>query len=105
MVSIHRRETLNSQKRFVAIVKTLEKLAANGYIVLFISLLGTEQALDRFKLREKVIAMTSEYPDHFIYSEAWAYHRDIIAAMQKSAVVASDSGGFQEEANTLACLV
>jgi UDP-N-acetylglucosamine 2-epimerase (non-hydrolysing) len=43
--------------------------------------------------------MAESLPEHFIYSEAWAYHRDVIAAMKKSALVASDSGGFQEEAN------
>lgn len=99
MVSIHRRETLNDAWRFHAIIDTLEKLAAEGYIVLFISLNGTEQAIDRFELRPQIEAMVKKYPKHFIYSEAWAYHRDIIAAMKKSAVVASDSGGFQEEAN------
>lgn len=99
MVSIHRRETLNDEWRFRAILDTLEKLAAQGYLVLFISLNGTEQAIDKFELRAQVERMVKEYPEHFIYSEAWPYHRDVIAAMKRAAVVASDSGGFQEEAN------
>jgi UDP-N-acetylglucosamine 2-epimerase (non-hydrolysing) len=99
MVSIHRRETLNDRHRFLAIIDALETLAKEGYCVLFISLNGTEQAIDRYELRERIEAMAESLPEHFIYSEAWAYHRDVIAAMKKSALVASDSGGFQEEAN------
>lgn len=99
MVSIHRRETLNVKARFVAIIDALEKMAQQGYLVLFISLLGTEQAIDRYELRDRINDIVKSYPDKFLYTEAWAYHRDIIAAMQHSALVASDSGGFQEEAN------
>lgn len=99
MVSIHRRETLNDRMRFVAIMDALELLVKDGVRVLFLSLNGTEQALDRYKLRTKVKSLVKKYPELFIYSEAWAYHKDVIAAMRRSAVVASDSGGFQEEAN------
>ena len=99
MVSIHRRETLGDKGRFLAIIDALEKLASEGYCVLFLSLNGTEQAIDRYEIRERIEALAKSYPEHFIYSLAWAYHRDVIAAMKRSAVVASDSGGFQEEAN------
>ena len=99
MVSIHRRETLNDKKRFITIMKCMEKLVDNGYKVLFLSLNGTEQAFDRYKMRDYLNKLLKKYPDHFIYSQAWAYHRDVIAAMKRSKLVASDSGGFQEEAN------
>ena len=46
-----------------------------------------------------IAVIKSAYPDHFIYSKAWATHKDVIAAMRKASVVVSDSGGFQEEAN------
>lgn len=99
MVSIHRRETLGDERRFLAIIDALETLAAGKYKVLFISLNGTEQAIDRYGIRSRIEGMSKKYPGYFIYSEAWPYHRDVIAAMKRCAVVASDSGGFQEEAN------
>lgn len=99
MVSIHRRETLGDERRFRTIIDMVKKLVSEGYLVLFISLLGTEQAINRYNLRDQIEKMTKKYPEHFIYSEAWPYHRDVIAAMQRCALVATDSGGFQEEAN------
>lgn len=99
MASIHRRETLGDEKRFRAIMECLEKLVQNGYKVLLLSLNGTEQAFDKYKMRKWVEGLAKNHPDHFIYSQAWAYHKDVIAAMKRCALVASDSGGFQEEAN------
>lgn len=99
MVSIHRRETLGDKKRFMAIMQCLEKLLADGYKILFLSLNGTEQAFDRYDMRGYLEQLVADYPKHFIYSHAWPYHRDVIAAMQRASLVASDSGGFQEEAN------
>lgn len=99
MMSIHRRETLGDEKRFRAIMQCMEKLIANGYVVLLLSLNGTEQAFDKYNMRQHIESLAKKYPDHFIYSEAWPYHRDVIAAMKRCALVASDSGGFQEEAS------
>lgn len=99
MVSIHRRETLGDETRFTNIMKCLEKLVKNGYKVLLLSLNGTEQALDRYDLRSYIETIADGHPEHFIYSQAWSYHRDVIAAMKHCMLVASDSGGFQEEAN------
>jgi len=101
MVSIHRRETLGDETRFTNIMHCLEKLVENGYKVLLLSLNGTEQALDRYKLRDYLEDVARKHPEHFIYSQAWAYHRDVIAAMKRCMLVASDSGGFQEEANII----
>lgn len=99
MMSIHRRENIYDRDRFTAIMEAVEELVANEYRVLFLSLLSTEDAIEKYGFREDIDRMQRMYPDHFIYSKAWAFHRDIIAAMRKTAVVVSDSGGFQEEAN------
>lgn len=101
MMSIHRRENIYSQPRFTAIMETVEELVANGYRVLFLSLLSTEDAIDKYGFRPHVERLVRDYPELFIYSKAWAFHRDVIAAMQKAAVVVSDSGGFQEEASVV----
>ena len=99
MMSIHRRENIYDLKRFTAIMESVELLIANGYVVLFLSLLSTEDAIDKYGFREDIERWQKEYPDHFIYSKAWAIHKDVIAAMRKAGAVVSDSGGFQEEAN------
>ncbi len=99
MMSIHRRENIFNRERFTAIMEAVEELVANGYKVLFLSLLSTEDAIDMFGYRDDIERMVEEYPDHFIYSKAWAFHRDVIAAMKVCGAVVSDSGGFQEEAN------
>lgn len=99
MMSIHRRENIYNRERFAAIMAALEKLVSDGFVVLFLSLLSTEDAIDKYGFRDDIDRMSTTYPDHFIYSKAWAIHKDVIAAMRKSSVVVSDSGGFQEEAN------
>lgn len=99
MMSIHRRENLYNRERFTAIMEATEELVANGYVVLFLSLLSTEDAIDKYGFREDIERMRIEYPKHFVYSHAWAFHRDVIAAMRHAGAVVSDSGGFQEEAN------
>ncbi len=99
MMSIHRRENIYNRDRFTAIMESVEELVANGFVVLFLSLLSTEDAIDKYGFREDIERMCLKYPEHFIYSQAWTYHRDVIAAMRKAGAVVSDSGGFQEEAN------
>lgn len=99
MHSIHRRENLYNRDRFNVIFGSLEKLLANGYTILFLSLLSMENVLDEYGYRDELERIITEYPDRFIYSRAWALHHDVIATMQRASVVVSDSGGFQEEAN------
>ena len=99
MMSIHRRENILDESRFLKIIELVEKIVAGGDKLLFLSLLGTESAIDAFNLRGKIDELREKYPNEFIYSAAWPFHRDIIAAMQKCSLVVSDSGGFQEEAN------
>lgn len=98
---IHRRENTQDQKRFTILVEAIEKLVRSGHQVLLISLFGTEEAIDKFGLREKIEGLAKEFPETFIYSDVWPYYRDVIAAMRQCAAVATDSGSMQEEMNIL----
>lgn len=98
---IHRRENTQDKKRFTVLFESMEKLVSEGKQVLLISLFGTEEAIDKFGLRERLDALVRQHPDNFIYSDVWPYYRDVIAAMRECAVVATDSGSMQEEMNIL----
>jgi UDP-N-acetylglucosamine 2-epimerase (non-hydrolysing) len=98
---IHRRENTQDKKRFTILIESMEKLIKEGKNILFISLFGTESAIDNFGLRDKINALVKDYPDNFIYSDVWPYYRDVIAAMRECAAVATDSGSMQEEMNIL----
>lgn len=100
-ICIHRRENTTSRTRFLVLFDAMEQLVRDGEHVLFISLLGTEKALDSFDLRPRVALMQDAYPDNFIYSKVWPNYRDVIAAMLECSVIATDSGSMQEEANVL----
>jgi UDP-N-acetylglucosamine 2-epimerase (non-hydrolysing) len=100
-ICIHRRENTSDRQRFLVLFEAIEQLVREGQNVLFISLFGTEQALEAFGLRSRVAALEAEFPTSFIYSPVWPNYRDVIAAMLECAVVATDSGGMQEEMNVL----
>ncbi len=100
-VCVHRRENTQDEKRFTVLVDSVEKLVRAGNSVLFISLFGTEEAIDAFKLRTRIETLAREFPDTFIYSDVWPYYRDVIAAMRLCAAVATDSGSMQEEMNII----
>lgn len=97
---IHRRENCISETRFRAIYEAMKGLILDGRTVLLISLFQTEAAFDRFGLRDEVTALAEKHP-HFIYSPVWPQYTDVIAAMSKAAVCATDSGSMQEEMNVL----
>ena len=96
---IHRRENCTDQKRFTAIFEAMEKLVETGENILLISLYQTKSAIENFGLTERLDAMKQK--SNFIYSDVWPYYTDVIAAMQKSTVCATDSGSMQEEMNIL----
>jgi UDP-N-acetylglucosamine 2-epimerase (non-hydrolysing) len=100
-ICIHRRENTEDQDRFTVLFEALEQLVHDGQQVLFIRLFGTDAAIDRFGLRARLDALAEAYPESFISSEVWANYRDVIAATEKCAVLATDSGSMQEEANEL----
>lgn len=97
---IHRRENCISEKRFRAIYEAMKQLILEGRTVLLISLFQTEAAIDRFGLRDDMKALVGAHRN-FIYSPVWAEYTDVIAAMSKAAVCATDSGSMQEEMNVL----
>jgi UDP-N-acetylglucosamine 2-epimerase (non-hydrolysing) len=97
---IHRRENCINEKRFMAIYGAMRALIESGKKVLLISMIQTELAFERFNLKAEVQAMAKKYPN-FIYSPVWAEYVDVIAAMSKAAVCATDSGSMQEEMNAM----
>lgn len=97
---IHRRENISSFHRFSALYEAMITLVKEGRTVLFISLGATEKALEAYNLKKETIVLSKKYPN-FIYSPVWPYYYDVIAAMQKCSVVATDSGSIQEETVTL----
>ena len=98
---IHRRENTQDEHRFTVLFDAMEKLIRDGQPVLFISLFGTETAIDSYNLRSRLENLVTEFPESFIYSDVWPYYRDVIAAMRVCAAVATDSGSMQEEMNIL----
>ena len=96
---IHRRENCVSERRFRAIFDAMKGLIEDGRKVLLISLFQTESAIDRFGLRPEIEKLAQHA--HFVYSQVWPQYTDVIAAMSKAAVCATDSGSMQEEMNVL----
>lgn len=100
-ICIHRRENTENQARFLVLFDAMEQLVRDGHQVLFIRLFGTDRAIDAFGLRARLEELSAAFPSTFISSEVWPNYRDVIAAMQECAVVATDSGSMQEEMNIL----
>lgn len=100
-ICIHRRENTEDEARFRVLFEAMERLVRHGRQVLFIRLFGTDAAIDRFGLRERLDDLVRAYPETFISSEVWPNYRDVIAAMLECRLVATDSGSMQEEMNIL----
>ena len=100
-ICIHRRENTEDPQRFGVLFDAIEDLVRRGRSVLFIRLFGTETAIDRHGLRGRLEALERGFPETFISSPVWPHYRDVIAAMQQCALVATDSGSMQEEMNVL----
>lgn len=99
---VHRRENVSSFQRFSAIYGAMVDLVEEGRTVLFISLRATEKALETYDLKKKTLRLAKKCKN-FIYSPVWPFYTDVVAAMMKCSVVATDSGSIQEETNML-CL-
>ena len=97
---VHRRENVSSYQRFTAIYEAMVDLIKEGRTILFISLGATEKALEAYNLKEKTIKLAKRYKN-FVYSSVWPFYTDVIAAMKKCCLVATDSGSIQEETNML----
>jgi UDP-N-acetylglucosamine 2-epimerase (non-hydrolysing) len=96
---IHRRENCLSEKRFRAIYDAMKSLILEGRTVLLISMFQTESAIDRFGLRSEIQELAKR--PNFVYSPVWPQYTDVIVAMSKAAVCATDSGSMQEEMNAM----
>ncbi|MDD5623370.1 MAG: UDP-N-acetylglucosamine 2-epimerase [Candidatus Peribacteraceae bacterium] len=97
---IHRRENCGSDRRFRALYDALVALVKDGRKVLLISMIQTERAFERLGLRKEVEALAKKHKN-FVFSPVWPEYVDVIAAMTKAAVCATDSGSMQEEMNAL----
>jgi len=97
---IHRGENCSNEKRFRAIYDAMKMMIDDGRKVLLISLFKTESALENFGLKKEVEQMAKDH-DNFVYSPVWAEYADVMLAMSKAAVCATDSGSMQEEMNVL----
>ncbi len=100
-ICIHRRENTEDEQRFRVLFDALELLVRRGRQVLFIRLFGTDAAIARWGLADRLAAMEREFPETFISSPVWPHYRDVVAAMRECAAVATDSGSMQEEMNIL----
>ena len=97
---IHRGENCGNEKRFRAIYDAMKMLIEDGRKVLLISLFKTELALEQFGLKKEVEKLAAQHKN-FVYSPVWAEYVDVIAAMSRAAVCATDSGSMQEEMNVM----
>lgn len=97
---IHRRENCLSKKRFLAIYNALKDFVSEGRKVLLISMHQTRTAFESFGLTKEVENLAKKYPN-FVYSPVWPEYKDVIAAMNRAAVCATDSGSMQEEMNVM----
>lgn len=97
---IHRGENCSNEQRFRAIYEAMKALILDSRKVLLISLFKTESALKEFGLKAEVDQLAKDH-ENFVYSPVWAEYVDVIAAMSKAAVCATDSGSMQEEMNVL----
>jgi UDP-N-acetylglucosamine 2-epimerase (non-hydrolysing) len=97
---IHRRENCMSEKRFRSIYDAMKSLIEEDRKVLLITMFQTEAAFDRYGLRDEIQSLAKKHKN-FVLSPVWAEYTDVIAAMNKAAVCATDSGSMQEEMNVL----
>jgi UDP-N-acetylglucosamine 2-epimerase (non-hydrolysing) len=97
---IHRRENCLSRERFLAIYGAMKSLIEEGRKVLLINMFQTQAALERYGLLPEVQALAKKHST-FVFSPVWPEYGDVIAAMSRAAVCATDSGSMQEEMNVL----
>jgi UDP-N-acetylglucosamine 2-epimerase (non-hydrolysing) len=97
---IHRRENCVSPLRFKVIWGALKILVEQGKKVLLINMIQTKKAFERFGLEGELSALAKKH-DNFLLCEVWPQYSDVIAAMSRAAVCATDSGSMQEEMNIM----
>lgn len=98
---VHRKENTESRSRFTALMQAMEELLEGGHSILFIRLNGTESAIDRFGMREWLENLEARHGARLISTPVWDNYAHVLAAMQRCALIATDSGSIQEEVNVL----
>lgn len=96
---IHRRENVSVLNRFKAIMESICNLVKEGKNVLLLSHFATERAIENFGFKDKIKNMADKYTN-FVFIPTIPY-TDSIALLKKCRVIATDSGGVQEEGNIL----
>lgn len=97
---IHRRENCVNEKRFMPIYNAMKSLILDDRTVLLINMNQTKFAFEKFGLTTEVEQLAKDH-SNFIFSDVWPEYVDVIAAMSKAAVCATDSGSMQEEMNVM----
>jgi len=97
---IHRRENCISERRFLSIYDAMKTLIEKGRTVLLINMIQTKAALERFNLIDDIQSLAKKHRN-FVLTDVWPEYVDVIAAMSKAAVCATDSGSMQEEMNAM----
>ena len=98
---VHRRENTADESRFRALMSSMERLLEDGHRILFIRLLGTEAAIKRFGMESWLQGLVDRFGERFVTSPVWESYAQVVLAMRHCAVIATDSGSIQEEANIL----
>ncbi len=93
LVTVHRRENVEKEYRLGGIVKAIKEL--DEFVVVWPLHPRTEAALKGFNLLDDLLSTK-----HVILTEPLSY-LDFLKLLSSSQIVATDSGGVQEEAATL----
>ncbi len=99
-VCVHRRENITSYHRFKAIMEAIFTLVAEGRNILLVSLKGTENALEAFKLKNELKKLVKAHKN-FYYYPVFPFYSDVVGIMKNCSLIVTDSGSIQEETNML----
>jgi UDP-N-acetylglucosamine 2-epimerase (non-hydrolysing) len=100
-VDVHRRANLLPE-RFTAIVEGVVGWVEDGYNVNFVELTATEQALENYGYRERLLELDEER-ENFLFTGLWKKHAHVYEFLTSGQCFAefTDSGSMQEELNVI----
>ena len=92
----------NTEKRFKAIIGTVQDLIKQGKNICFIELNATKKALEYFNLRKPLLQL-EEKNKNFIFTPLWKEYAHVIEFLESKNCwgILTDSGSMQEEMNEL----
>lgn len=99
-VDVHRRENLN-RRRFLAIVGAVADLVERGHPIAFIELTATRRALEKYGLRDQLVALSGQ--PNFLFTPVWKEYAQVVEFLESDRCwgILTDSGSMQEEMNEL----